>query len=438
MSIPNTDIFTLGGRNLHSRLFIGTGKYGADSLIPAVAEASGAEVITVALRRVDLGNPQGSVMAHIPSTMQLLPNTSGARTAEEAIRIARLARAAGCGTWIKIEVISDTRHLLPDGYATAKATEVLAAEGFVVLPYMNPDLYVARDLVNAGAAAVMPLGAPIGTNRGLATKEMLAILIEEIPLPIIVDAGLGRPSQACEAMEMGAAACLVNTAIATASDPVLMAKAFGEAIASGRQAFLAGLGRVFMRRIFPATDIYAITDSTLSLGRSAVQVVEALLQAKVGIIQYREKEKYAGEMLEECRQIRAMTRAAGAFFIVNDHVDIAALVDADGVHVGQKDLPLAAVRQIMGNDCVVGLSTHSPEQAAQAVAQGADYIGVGPIFATKTKKDVCDPVASWGTGYSEPCCRSAGRYAGSQKCLAPQVGLMAPKAAYPVYPLVNG
>lgn len=238
------DAFVLGGKELKSRLFIGTGKYGTDSLIPSVADASGAEVITVALRRVDLANPKGNVMAHIPKHMQLLPNTSGARNAEEAVRIARLARAAGCGNWIKIEVISDARHLLPDGYETAKATEILAKEDFVVLPYMNPDLYVARSLVDAGAAAVMPLGAPIGTNRGLATKEMIGILIQEISLPIIVDAGIGKPSQACEAMEMGAAACLVNTAIATADDPILMARAFGEAVAAGRAAHVAGLGRV--------------------------------------------------------------------------------------------------------------------------------------------------------------------------------------------------
>ena len=238
------DLFILGGKTLTSRLFIGTGKYGADSLIPAVAEASGSQVITVALRRVDFNNPKDNVMAHVPKHMQLLPNTSGARNADEAVRIARLARAAGCGDWIKIEVISDTRHLLPDGYETAKATEILAKEGFVVLPYMNPDLYVARSLVAAGAAAVMPLGAPIGTNRGLATREMIGILIEEIPLPIIVDAGIGKPSQACDAMEMGAAACLVNTAIASANDPVRMAGAFGQAVAAGRAAFLSGPGRV--------------------------------------------------------------------------------------------------------------------------------------------------------------------------------------------------
>jgi thiazole synthase len=240
MSAKRDDFFIIGGKSLSSRLFIGTGKYGADSLIPSVCAASGAQVITVALRRVDSGGR--GIMGHIPEHMQLLPNTSGARTADEAVRLARLARAAGCGNWIKIAVSADNRHLLPDGYATAKATEMLAREDFVVLPYMNPDLYVARSLVNAGAAAVMPLGAPIGTNRGLRTREMIAILIEEIPLPIIVDAGIGRPSQACEAMEMGAAACLVNTAIASAADPVGMAKAFGDAVAAGRKAYLSGFG----------------------------------------------------------------------------------------------------------------------------------------------------------------------------------------------------
>ncbi len=225
--MQQSDKLVIGGVELDSRLFIGTGKYRDDALIPAVCEASAAEVITVAMRRVDKSG--AGVMGHIPSSMRLLPNTSGARNAEEAVRLARLARAAGCGDWIKIEVISDTRHLLPDGYETAKATEILAKEGFTVLPYINPDLYVARACVNAGAAAVMPLGAPIGTNRGLRTKEMIGILIEEIELPVVVDAGIGRPSQACEAMEMGASACLVNTGIASSDDPV---------------AYLAGAGAV--------------------------------------------------------------------------------------------------------------------------------------------------------------------------------------------------
>lgn len=236
------DPLTIGGVALESRLFVGTGKFGDDALIPEVCEASGAQVITVALRRVERG--QKGIMSHIPACMRLLPNTSGARDAGEAVRLARLARAAGCGNWIKIEVISDTRHLLPDGYETARATEILAREDFVVLPYINPDLYVARACVDAGAAAVMPLGAPIGTNRGLRTREMLEILINSLDIPIIVDAGIGLPSQACEAMELGAAACLVNTGIASAADPVGMARAFGQAVRAGRQAFLAGPGSV--------------------------------------------------------------------------------------------------------------------------------------------------------------------------------------------------
>ncbi len=236
------DQFIIGGKSLTSRLFIGTGKYSTDALIPEIIKKSGSQVITVALRRVDFNSSTGNVMNHIPKTMQLLPNTSGARNAQEAIRIARLAKAAGCGNWIKIEVISDNKYLLPDGYETIKATEVLAAEGFVVLPYISPDLMVAKKLVEVGAAAVMPLGAPIGTNRGLKTKELLKILIEEISLPVIVDAGIGKPSDACEAMEMGAAACLLNTAIASANQPAVMAEAFGLAVAAGRKAYLAGLG----------------------------------------------------------------------------------------------------------------------------------------------------------------------------------------------------
>lgn len=238
----HSDKLVIGGVGLDSRLFIGTGKYQDDGLIPAVCEVSASQVITVAMRRVDR-NGKG-VMGHIPPHMRLLPNTSGARNAEEAVRLARLARAAGCGSWIKIEVISDSRWLLPDGYETAKATEMLAKDGFTVLPYINADLYVARACRDAGAAAVMPLGAPIGTNRGLRTKEMLAILIEDSELPVVVDAGIGRPSQACEAMEMGAAACLVNTGIASSADAVAMARAFRLAVEAGRAAYLAGHGAV--------------------------------------------------------------------------------------------------------------------------------------------------------------------------------------------------
>ena len=236
------DKLVIGGHEFSSRFILGSGKYNLD-LIKAAVENAGAEIITLALRRA---NTQGgeNILDYIPKGVTLLPNTSGARNAEEAVRIARLAREVGCGDFVKIEVIHDSKYLLPDNYETVKVTEMLAKEGFIVMPYMYPDLNVARELANAGAAAIMPLAAPIGSNKGLATKEFIKILIEEIDLPVIVDAGIGRPSQACEVMEMGAAAVMANTAIATAGDIPAMAEAFKNAIQAGRQAYLAGLGRV--------------------------------------------------------------------------------------------------------------------------------------------------------------------------------------------------
>jgi len=255
-----SDTLTIGGRALASRLFLGTGKFASNDLMAKAIAASGAEVITVAIRRVNPEAGQGNILAPIPSRCQLLPNTSGARTAAEAVRIARLARSGGCGNWIKIEVVNDNRYLLPDNQETIEATRILAAEGFIVLPYMSPDLEAARRLAAAGAAAVMPLGAPIGSNRGLRTRELVRILIEEIALPIIVDAGLGRPSEACEAMEMGAAAVLVNTAIATANDPVAMAQRAHELTTRhfGRTV------QLFPRCISPTTasTVAATADST--------------------------------------------------------------------------------------------------------------------------------------------------------------------------------
>ena len=235
------DKLVIGGHEFASRFILGSGKYHLD-LINAAVEHAGAEMITLALRRVNSFN--GNILDYIPKGVTLLPNTSGARNAEEAVRIAKLAREAGCGEFIKIEVIHDSKYLLPDNYETAKACEMLAKEGFIPMPYMYPDLNAARDLVNAGAAAVMPLGAPIGTNKGLVTKEFIKILIDEIDLPIIVDAGIGRPSQACEAMEMGASAVMANTAIATAGNITQMAEAFKLAIEAGRKAYLAHPGRV--------------------------------------------------------------------------------------------------------------------------------------------------------------------------------------------------
>ena len=236
------DTLTIGGKEFQSRFLLGTGKFPL-SITKNVINSAGAEIVTLALRRANLGG-EGNILDAMPEGITLLPNTSGARNAQEAVRIARLARELGCGDFVKIEVIHDSKYLMPDNYETAKATEVLAKEGFVVLPYVSPDLICARSLVSAGAAAVMPLGAPIGSNKGLLTCEFIKMLIDEIELPIIVDAGIGRPSQACEAMEMGADAVLANTAVATAKDVVSMAAAFRQAVEAGRRAYLAGLGRV--------------------------------------------------------------------------------------------------------------------------------------------------------------------------------------------------
>lgn len=236
------DKLNIGGHEFNSRFILGSGKYSLD-LINAAVKNADAEIITLALRRTNLDGT-ANILDYIPQNVTLLPNTSGARNAEEAVRIARLSREIGCGNFVKIEVIRDSKYLLPDNYETLKATEILSKEGFVVMPYMYPDLNFARDMVNAGAAAIMPLGAPIGSNKGLCTRDFIKILIDEISLPIIVDAGIGCPSQACEAMEMGAAAVMANTAIATAGNIPLMAKAFKDAIISGRNAYLSGLGRV--------------------------------------------------------------------------------------------------------------------------------------------------------------------------------------------------
>lgn len=239
------DKLVIGGKEFNSRFILGSGKYSLD-LIKAAVENAGAELITVAVRRANTKDSE-NILDYIPKNITLLPNTSGARTAEEAVRIARLGRELGCGVFVKVEIMRDSKYLLPDNQATVEATEILAKEGFIVMPYMYPDLNTARDLVNAGAAAVMPLASPIGSNKGLATKEFIQILIDEIELPIIVDAGIGRPSQACEAMEMGAAAIMANTALATAGDVPQMASAFGKAVEAGREAYLAGLGRVLTR-----------------------------------------------------------------------------------------------------------------------------------------------------------------------------------------------
>ncbi|SFE78640.1 thiazole synthase [Peptostreptococcus sp. D1] len=241
----NEDKLVIGGHEFNSRFILGSGKYSMKLIESAIRDA-GAEMITLAVRRAN-SKEQENILDYIPKNITLLPNTSGARNADEAVRIARLARELGCGDFVKVEIMRDTKYLLPDNYETTKATEILAKEGFVVMPYMYPDLNSARDMLNAGAASIMPLASPIGSNKGLSTKEFIQILIDEIDLPIIVDAGIGKPSQACEAMEMGAAAIMANTALATAGNLPLMASAFKQAIKAGRMAYLSGLGRVLSR-----------------------------------------------------------------------------------------------------------------------------------------------------------------------------------------------
>ena len=241
----NNDKLILGGHEFNSRFILGSGKYSLN-LIEAAIKDAGAEIITLAVRRANTKDGE-NILDFIPKNVTLLPNTSGARNAKEAVRIAKLARELGCGNFVKVEIMRDSKYLLPDNQETIIATETLANDGFVVLPYMYPDLNVARDLVSAGAAAVMPLASTIGSNKGLATKDFIQILIDEIDLPIIVDAGIGKPSQACEAMEMGAAAVMANTALATTGNLPLMAAAFRQAIEAGRKAYLSGLGRVLTR-----------------------------------------------------------------------------------------------------------------------------------------------------------------------------------------------
>ncbi len=235
----------IAGHEFRSRLILGTGKFASPELMRQSLDASGAEMVTVALRRADLSgqhDPFANTLEFIdPKRYLILPNTSGAMNAQEAVRLARLARAAGLPNWIKLEIHPDPRYLLPDPVETLKAAELLVQEGFVVFPYINADPVLAKRLQDVGAATVMPLGSPIGSNRGIQTRDQIRIIIEQATVPVVVDAGLGAPSHAAEAMEMGADAALVNTAIAVASEPVRMAVAFMMAIEAGRAAFEIGL-----------------------------------------------------------------------------------------------------------------------------------------------------------------------------------------------------
>lgn len=245
MTAQNTnDPLIIAGTEFQSRFLLGTGKFKNKNEVSESITTSGTEIVTVALRRIDIEKHEENILEHIPQGITLMTNTSGARNAKEAIRIARLARESGYGDWVKIEVINDSKYLLPDNQETIEATRVLADEGFIVMPYFYPDLYAARALAEAGASSLMPLGSMIGSNQGLKAKEFIKVIIKEMDLPIIVDAGIGKPSQAAEAMEIGADAVLVNTAVATADNPIQIAQAFALAVKAGRLAYLSHMPTV--------------------------------------------------------------------------------------------------------------------------------------------------------------------------------------------------
>ncbi|MCK5835515.1 MAG: thiazole synthase [Lentisphaeria bacterium] len=237
------DKLIINGKTFSSRLLTGTGKFSSPEVMAESIEACGSEIVTVALRRIDLGKDKNRNLTDLLNLkrIQLLPNTSGAATAEEAVRMARLAKASGLSSWVKLEIHPDPSHLMPDPIETLKAAEILVKEGFTVFPYIHADPVLAKRLEEVGCATVMPLAAPIGTNMGLEMKTMLEIIINQATIPVIVDAGIGAPSHAAAAMELGASACLVNTAIASAKDPVIMAQAFDMAIRAGRAAYVSGL-----------------------------------------------------------------------------------------------------------------------------------------------------------------------------------------------------
>lgn len=233
--------FSIAGKHFDSRLLLGTGKFGSPDIMRAAIEASETQIVTVALGRVDLAKPRENIVSFIDrSKITLLPNTAGSRTAKEAVTMARLAREAGLGNWVKLEVVPEPRYLFPDPVETLLAAKELVEDDFVVLPYMNADPILALRLADVGCATVMPLGSPIGSAQGIKTKDAIAIIIEQARVPVIIDAGLGKPSHAAEAMEMGAHAVLVNTAIATAKDPVVMAACFRDAVRVGAKAHHAG------------------------------------------------------------------------------------------------------------------------------------------------------------------------------------------------------
>src|SRR5919106_384526 len=345
------DLLMLGDKTFKSRLIVGTGKYASLEQNREAVEASGAEMVTVAIRRFDLGDRgQGSLLDYIsPEKYTYLPNTAGCYTAGEAIRTAELGREALDTDFVKLEVIGDHSTLFPDVVGLLEATKELVKAGFVVMPYTTDDPITAKKLEDLGAAAVMPLGAPIGSGLGLCNPYNIRIIMQTVNIPVIVDAGVGTASDAAIAMELGCHAVLMNTGIAGAKDPIAMARAMKLA-------------------------------------------VEGALGGGVRALELREKDLPPRDLYPLALEMRQLTQAYGARLLINDRVDVALAVNADGVHLATTSLPARIARQVLGPGRLIGVSTHTLAEAQAAAEQGADFVVFGPVFFTPSKAPYGLPV----------------------------------------------
>ena len=388
------DLLTIGGKTFRSRLMLGTGKYRNAEEMNAALEASGCEIVTVALRRIDLDKPTRSILDEIDwKRYHILPNTAGARTADEAVRTARLARAMGLSDWIKVEVIPDPKYLLPDPIGTFDACKTLVAEGFIVLPYINADPALALRLQEIGTHTVMPLASPIGSGQGVKTREQIQIIIEQATVPVVVDAGIGVPSEAAQAMELGASACLINTAIARALRPGR--DGLGNANGGGRGP--QSLSRrpnarpALCQRQQPAGRHRAVTRLPLPclmlVTEPSPRLPEIIAEAVAGgvnVVQWRDKTAEAEQM--QLRQEFPLIRAASgsALLVVNGP---RVLNDTDGKHLPSDGAPIEFFRKWVPG-LLLGRSVHSIDEAEQAEAKGADYLAAGTIFASQSHPEI--------------------------------------------------
>ena len=399
----------LGGKEFKSRLIVGTGKYSSFENMREAIEASGAEMVTVAVRRVSLpGQGEPSLLDYIdPAKYTLLPNTAGCYTADEAVRTCYLAREAGLGSLVKLEVIGDSRTLFPDALGLLEATRTLAREGFTVLPYTNDDPVMAKKLEDAGAAAVMPLGAPIGSGLGIRNPYNIKIILETVTVPVIVDAGVGTASDAALAMELGVDGVLMNTAIAGREGPggdghgdEARRRGWPARVQGGahrkealRNRVVAARGRAGLDELTRALldfALYLVTDRRAAR-RPLVEVVDACLGAGLRAIQLREKDLGVRDLLDLGVPLRDSTRRHGARLVINDRADVALAIGADGVQRTHDSLPVSALRRIAPRPFLIGASVHGEGEAREAAADGADFLVFGPVYETPSKRQYGAP-----------------------------------------------